>query len=172
MTDFITLAQKAKILTPAVRRLMQTIRQADGEARIVGGAVRDLITERAIGDIDLATTLPPESMMEILAQNGIKVKPTGLAHGTVTAIIDRTGYEITTLRRDVETDGRRAKVAFTDDWREDATRRDFTINSMFYNIDTRKKEAELGEYTGLLKGNGIIFEFGGHPIQPDNPVHW
>ncbi len=100
------------------------------EARVVGGAVRDTISGRALFDIDLASPLPPETVIARLTSAGVKVVPTGLAHGTVTAVLPARPVEITTLRRDVETDGRHAVVAFTDDWRADAARRDFTINSM------------------------------------------
>ena len=99
-------------------------------ARIVGGAVRDALAGRPIADVDIATPDPPASVQAALASAGIRSVPTGIAHGTVTAIRDGRGFEITTLRRDVETDGRHAVVAFTDDWGEDAARRDFTINAM------------------------------------------
>jgi poly(A) polymerase len=115
----------------SVRRIMDALRGGGGEARVVGGAVRDALLGRKVGDIDLAATLPPEKTSALLAEAGIKVAPTGIEHGTVTAVIDGKGYEITTLRRDVETDGRRAKVAFTDDWQSDAARRDFTINALY-----------------------------------------
>jgi poly(A) polymerase len=123
--------QQAEILTPGVLRLMTAVAAAKGEARIVGGAVRDTLMGRKVGDIDMATTLPPERLMQILAQQDIKTVPTGPAHGTVTAVVDHIGYEITTLRRDVETDGRHAQIAYTDDWREDAGRRDFTFNALY-----------------------------------------
>lgn len=100
------------------------------EARLVGGVVRDLMVERPIADVDLAVPQPPEEVMHGLKAQGITVVPTGLAHGTVTAVIDSAPYEITTLRRDVETDGRHAVVCWTDNWQEDAARRDFTINAM------------------------------------------
>lgn len=100
------------------------------EARVVGGAVRDALAGRPVADIDLATPWAPDRVMAALKQAGLKVVPTGLAHGTVTAVADGRGFEITTLRRDVETDGRHAVVAFTEDWRLDASRRDFTINAM------------------------------------------
>ncbi len=93
--------------------------------------MRDSLAGRPITDIDLAVPLPPEDVMAKLAAAGIKTIPTGLAHGTVTALVAGRGFEITSLRRDVETDGRHARVAFTDDWAEDAARRDFTINAMF-----------------------------------------
>jgi poly(A) polymerase/tRNA nucleotidyltransferase (CCA-adding enzyme) len=105
------------------------------EARLVGGAVRDTLAERTFVDVDMASPLPPETVVERLAAAGMKVVPTGLAHGTVTAVLPDRHVEITTLRRDVETDGRRAVVAFTNDWAEDAARRDFTINAMSLSRD-------------------------------------
>lgn len=101
-----------------------------GETRFVGGCVRDALLGLPVSDIDLATRLRPEAAMERLKAAGIRAVPTGLAHGTVTAIVAGAPIEVTTLRRDVSTDGRRATVAFTDDWREDAARRDFTINAL------------------------------------------
>jgi len=109
---------------------VQKIFAALPEARLVGGCVRDALLDRPVHDIDLATPLAPDGVMRALQDAGIRVIPTGLSHGTVTALIDGVGHEITTLRRDVETDGRHAVVAFTDDWREDAARRDFTINAL------------------------------------------
>jgi poly(A) polymerase/tRNA nucleotidyltransferase (CCA-adding enzyme) len=100
------------------------------EARVAGGAVRDTLAGRPISDIDLATPRTPEAVTQALAAAGLRVVPTGLAHGTVTAVVDGRGFEVTTLRRDTETDGRHAVVAFTADWRLDASRRDFTINAM------------------------------------------
>ncbi len=100
------------------------------DARLVGGVVRDMLAGRTVTDLDLATPEPPQAVMDRLRGDGIKVIPTGLTHGTVTALVDGHPLEITTLRRDVETDGRHAVVAWTDDWREDAARRDFTINAM------------------------------------------
>ena len=100
------------------------------EARLVGGAARDLLAGRQVADLDLATPEPPQAVTDRLRADGIRVVPTGLAHGTVTAVLDGQPFEITTLRRDVETDGRHAVVAWTADWREDAARRDFTINAM------------------------------------------
>jgi poly(A) polymerase len=106
-------------------------------ARFVGGSVRDALLGRPIGDIDIATPAPPQRVMELLEKRGIKVVPTGLAHGTVTAIAGTPPrhFEITTLRRDVETYGRRARVVFDADWAADAARRDFTINAIFLDPD-------------------------------------
>ena len=99
-------------------------------ARLVGGCVRDTLVGRAVADIDLATPDPPDAIMQALARAGLRSVPTGLKHGTVTAISDHRGFEVTTLRRDVTTDGRHADVVWTDDWRVDAARRDFTMNAM------------------------------------------
>jgi poly(A) polymerase/tRNA nucleotidyltransferase (CCA-adding enzyme) len=116
------------------------------EARVVGGAVRDTLAERTPVDVDLASPLSPETVMERLLAAGVKMVPTGIAHGTVTAVLSGRPVEITTLRRDVETDGRHAIVAFTDDWREDAARRDFTINAM-----SMTRDGALFDYFGGLE---------------------
>lgn len=123
-------------MTAQPARTLFTRLTADGDAaRFVGGCVRDTVARRKVGDIDVATEAPPDRVTALLDIRGIRVIPTGLAHGTVTAVVDGTVYEITTLRRDVETDGRRAKVAFTDDWIGDAARRDFTINALYLDAD-------------------------------------
>ena len=109
--------------------------ESDG-VRYVGGAVRDTLLGLPVADLDLATRHAPQVVMARLAQAGIKAVPTGLAHGTITAVIASGPVEVTTLRRDVATDGRHAVVAFTDDWREDAARRDFTINALFAEPDS------------------------------------
>lgn len=117
--------------TPALTAIMDAL----PSARVVGGAVRDALAGQPVADVDLATPLPPDAVQAALRAAGIKVVPTGLAHGTVTAVRDGQGFEITTLRRDVETDGRHAVVTFTEDWRADAARRDFTINAMSMTRD-------------------------------------
>ncbi|TKD53220.1 CCA tRNA nucleotidyltransferase [Sphingomonas baiyangensis] len=103
----------------------------DGEARLVGGAVRDTLLGLPVVDLDLATVHAPESVVERVREAGFKAVPTGMAHGTITAVLPSGPVEVTTLRRDVSTDGRHATVAFTDDWRADAGRRDFTINALY-----------------------------------------
>lgn len=119
----------------------------DGDqCRYVGGAVRDALLGIEAADIDIATRLVPEEVMARLADAGIKAVPTGIEHGTVTAVLPGGPVEITTLRRDVSTDGRHAEVAFTDDWREDAARRDFTINALFADPRT----LEVTDYFGGL----------------------
>jgi tRNA nucleotidyltransferase/poly(A) polymerase len=101
-----------------------------GDARLVGGAVRDMLLGRPVGDVDIATRLTPEAVIARAKAARVKVIPTGIEHGTVTVLIGRRPFEVTTLRRDVETDGRRAVVAFSTDFRDDALRRDFTINAL------------------------------------------
>ena len=104
---------------------------AAGDARFVGGAVRDTLLGLEVSDVDIATRLTPDRVVERLRAAGIRAVPTGLAHGTVTAVLPSGPVEVTTLRRDVATDGRHAVVAFSDDWREDAARRDFTMNALY-----------------------------------------
>jgi poly(A) polymerase len=104
--------------------------------RVVGGAVRDTLLGRDVTDIDLATRLQPAEVMARLKAAGVKAVPTGLAHGTITAVPAGGHVEVTTLRRDVSTDGRHATVEFSDDWREDAARRDFTINALYADTAT------------------------------------
>ena len=118
-----------------VTAVIEALNDGGAKARFVGGCVRDAVLERAIRDIDLATDAPPERVVDLLEAAKIKVVPTGIAHGTVTAVVGGRPFEITTLRRDVETYGRHAKVEFTDDWTEDASRRDLTINAISLGPD-------------------------------------
>lgn len=115
----------------ATRAVLAALEAGGQKARFVGGCVRDALLGRPIGDIDIATPEPPERVVELLHQRGIKAVPTGIEHGTVTAVARGKPFEITTLRRDVETFGRHARVAFDADWAEDARRRDFTMNALF-----------------------------------------
>lgn len=112
-------------------------------ARAVGGCVRDALAKRPVHDVDVAAPLPPGTVAERLRAAGLKVFETGLAHGTVTAVLGRRPVEVTSLRRDVATDGRRATVEWTTDWRADAARRDFTINAMSLSA-----EGDLWDYFG------------------------
>ncbi|HXG99677.1 MAG TPA: CCA tRNA nucleotidyltransferase [Sphingomicrobium sp.] len=114
-----------------IERLLDALDAANGGARFVGGAVRDALLGLPADDLDLATPHPPDEVVRRLEAKGIKAIPTGIAHGTVTAVSSGTVVEVTTLRRDLAPDGRRATVAFTDDWAEDAARRDFTINALY-----------------------------------------
>ncbi|MEE8439400.1 MAG: CCA tRNA nucleotidyltransferase, partial [Micropepsaceae bacterium] len=114
-----------------VTSVFHALRTAGGEARFVGGAVRNALLRQSVTDIDIATTLPPDAAVSALNDADIETVPTGIEHGTITAIVNRQAFEVTSLRRDVSTDGRRAIVAFTNDWAEDAARRDFTMNAIY-----------------------------------------
>ncbi|OYU13858.1 MAG: polynucleotide adenylyltransferase [Alphaproteobacteria bacterium PA4] len=122
------------VATPGGAALLAALDAGTGTTRLVGGAVRDGLLGRASSDVDLATQLRPEAVIARLQAAGLKAVPTGLAHGTVTAVAAGLVAEVTTLRRDVATDGRHAEVAFTDDWQADASRRDFTINALYATL--------------------------------------
>ncbi|MET0371158.1 MAG: CCA tRNA nucleotidyltransferase [Sphingobium sp.] len=127
--------------------LLDALGAADGDARYVGGAVRDTLIGLPVSDVDVATVHDPQTVIERLERAGIKAVPTGIDHGTITAVTAGSPVEVTTLRRDVSTDGRRATVAFTDDWREDAARRDFTINALYADPAT----GEVSDYFGGIE---------------------
>jgi len=129
---------------PGLHRIVAALSADGGAVKLVGGAVRDTLLGLAATDIDLATPLLPQEVTRRLEAADIKVIPTGIGHGTVTAIASGDHHEITTLRRDVETDGRRATIAFADDWREDAARRDFTINALYADLAS----GEIDDYFG------------------------
>ncbi len=116
---------------PQTIKVFNALNREGFEARAVGGAVRNTLLGRPVTDIDLATTARPEDVIRLAGEAGLKAIPTGVEHGTVTLVSDGTPFEVTTLRADVETDGRRAVVAFTDDWAADASRRDFTLNALY-----------------------------------------
>ena len=115
---------------PGMAKLLEALGAKEGLTRYVGGAIRDERLGLPVNDVDLATRIRPEEVVSRLEAAGVKAVPTGIEHGTVTAVSNGHPYEVTTLRQDVETFGRRATVAFTDDWQEDAARRDFTINAL------------------------------------------
>ena len=123
--------------TAATRKVLDALKEGGRPARFVGGCVRDTLMGRPIADIDIATPMRPDAVIDAVSAAGLKAIPTGLDHGTVTVVADGQPFEVTTLRRDVETDGRRAVVAFTEDWQEDAARRDFTINALSADEDGR-----------------------------------
>jgi poly(A) polymerase len=114
-----------------VHRVFAALAREGHEARIVGGAVRNTLLGLPVGDIDFATTAEPKTIIRLAKAAGLKPVPTGVEHGTVTVVVEGHPFEVTTLRHDVETDGRRAKVSFTQDWAADAARRDFTINALY-----------------------------------------
>jgi len=122
---------------PATAAVFDALEAAGGAgcARFVGGCVRNAVLGRAVDDLDIATTLTPQAVIAALKAARLKAAPTGVEHGTVTAIAKGRPYEITTLRRDVATDGRRAVVRFTTDWAQDAARRDFTLNALYAGRD-------------------------------------
>ena len=131
MTGLPSLAAAAWLNQPPLQRVMAAIAEAGGEARVAGGAVRNALLGEEVTEVDIATTLSPEQVTEACTAKGMSVHPTGIDHGTVTVVADHHPFEVTTLRHDVETDGRRAKVRFTDDWEADALRRDFTMNALY-----------------------------------------
>jgi poly(A) polymerase len=119
---------------------------SDGEeARVVGGAVRNTLLAEPVGDVDIATTATPDAVIARVEAAGFKAVPTGIEHGTVTVVAEGRPHEVTTLREDVETDGRRAKVAFGRDWRRDAERRDFTMNAL-----SASRDGTIHDYVGGL----------------------
>ena len=131
--------------------VLKALGQGGAELRFVGGCVRDAVLGRPIGDVDIATPEPPDLVIERLTAAGLKAVPTGIAHGTVTAVAGGKAFEITTLRRDVETFGRHARIAFTDDWQEDAARRDFTFNAL-----SCRPDGTLFDYFGGLEDLSLI----------------
>lgn len=142
----------------ATRAVMAALAAAGGAdcARFVGGCVRNAVLGAPIDDVDIATVLTPEAVVRALKAAGLKSVPTGMEHGTVTAISERQPFEITTLRRDVSTDGRRATVAFTDDWAEDAARRDFRLNALYADAQGVILDPTGAGYDDALAGR-IVF---------------
>jgi len=125
------LAKAEWLNRPTTAKVFAALEAEGAETRIVGGAVRNALMKLPVGEIDVATTAVPQEVERRVEAAGFKAKPTGIEHGTVTVVVTRQPFEVTTLRRDVSTDGRRATVAFTQDWAEDAQRRDFRINALY-----------------------------------------
>ncbi len=125
------LSQHPMLQAIGLSKVFDAIEAAGGEARIVGGAVRNALLDRPVHEIDIATTLEPDATIAAARAAGLKAHPTGIDHGTVTIVSENNTFEVTTLRHDVSTDGRRATVAFTGDWQADAARRDFTMNALY-----------------------------------------
>jgi poly(A) polymerase len=121
--------------SPAIAKVFAALAKGGAEARIVGGAVRNALIDLPVKDVDIATTALPDDVMRLARDAGLGANPTGIDHGTITVVADKQTFEVTTLRRDVATDGRRAVVAFTTSWDEDAARRDFTINAIYCATD-------------------------------------
>jgi poly(A) polymerase len=129
------LDQQPWMTAPETHAVLAALTAGGRPARFVGGCLRDAVLGRPVKDIDIATPEPPARVMDLLHAAGLRAVPTGIDHGTVTAVADHAHFEITTLRHDVETFGRRARVTFTDDWAADAARRDFTMNALYGDPD-------------------------------------
>lgn len=130
------ISDKAEWLkSPPLRALFDALNRDGGEARVVGGAVRNSLLGTRVSDVDLATTHLPQDTMRLVKDAGFKPVPTGIEHGTVTVVVQGRPFEVTTLRTDIETNGRHAKVVFGTDWQKDAERRDFTINALYAKAD-------------------------------------
>ena len=146
--------QRNFINDPMSKKIMTLLNEEEDSARFVGGCVRDSLINIKTNDIDIATKIKPENVIKILSSNSIKVVPTGIDHGTVSIFTDDFNFEITTLRSDIETDGRHAKVIFTNDWLKDSMRRDFTFNSIYLSpkgdiFDPHNGTSDLFE--GIIK---------------------
>ena len=133
----------------------------NAEVRYVGGCIRKILNEEKLDDIDLATNLNPQEVKDALKKSNINFYETGIDHGTITAVIEGYNFEITSLREDIKTDGRHAKVKFSTDWKKDASRRDFTINSIYADIEGNLFDPFDGK-DDLEKG---IIKFIGEPEQ-------
>jgi poly(A) polymerase len=146
------------MIAPQTRAVLDALEAEGGPdcARFVGGCVRNTLMGLDVADVDIATKLTPDRVIAGLGAAGLRAVPTGVDHGTVTAISDHVPYEITSLRRDVETDGRRAVVAFADDWPEDAFRRDFRLNALYADRDGRIYDYVGGGVQDALDGR-IVF---------------
>lgn len=167
--DAITLPRQPWLVHPATLAVISALEAAGGPdcARFVGGCVRDAVLGRTVNDIDIATSLTPDAVVAALKAGGLRAIPTGIDHGTVTALVPQAGgrtrlFEITTLRRDVETDGRHAVVAFTTDWVEDAARRDFRLNALYADTAGRIFDPTGG---GLADARAGAIVFVGDPAQ-------
>ena len=152
----------AQLTLPVVPGLADVVAALGGRVRLVGGVVRDSLAGLAVKDVDLATPLTPDQVMDRLALAGLKAVPTGIAHGTVTAVAAGKIFEITTLRRDIATDGRHATIAYTEDWQADAARRDFTINALYADPVSGEIFDYFGGVADLAAG---LVRFIGAPLE-------
>ena len=142
----VRLTPKPWMVDSAVRRVLKALTAGGKEARFIGGCVRDELLNLPITDVDIATAERPNKVIQLMKSANIDVFETGFKHGTVTAVVAGKTYQITSLRKDIKMDGRHAVVSFTNDWRKDALRRDFTINSL-----SASPEGVIHDYLGGLK---------------------
>ena len=147
---------KEFVLDKEIQKIFEAFNSYSNEVelRFVGGCVRKLIIDEKVDDIDLSINLKPEDVIKVLKKNSINFYESGIDHGTITAIINKKNFEITSLRKDINTDGRHAEVQFTENWLEDASRRDFTINAIYSDIDGNLYDPFNGKkdlYDGLIK---------------------
>lgn len=159
--DHPSVANADWFLRPETQTVFACLNRDGHEVRAVGGAVRNALLGRPVAEVDFATAAKPEEVLKLAANAGIKTAPTGIAHGTVTLIVNGVPFEVTSLRRDVETDGRHATVAFGSDWTEDARRRDFTINALYADAQGKVHDP-LGGLNDLRAGR---VRFVGEPLQ-------
>ena len=150
----------------SVKSLIEIIDTGNNQSRFVGGCVRDSILGRPVSDIDIATRHSPDKIMQLLSSSNIIVRPTGIKHGTVSAFLDDQVFEITSLRRDLKTDGRRAEISFTDSWTEDAARRDFTMNALFMDKHGNIFDP-VGGYKDVIRGRVCFVGDASRRIQED-----
>ncbi len=188
--EFISQDIKNITIKTPVKKIFNAINSysSESEIRYVGGCVRKILNKEQVNDIDLATNLEPKDVCDALKSNNINYYETGIEHGTVTALIDNYKFEITSLRRDVATDGRHAEVKFSKDWKEDASRRDFTINSIYSDEEGNifdpfngKKDLENGyvtfigepdkrikeDYLRILRYIRFFLNYSKHPHNPE-----
>ncbi|MEJ5085459.1 CCA tRNA nucleotidyltransferase [Brucella pseudogrignonensis] len=146
MSDTVNISDRANWLrSKPLQALFAALNRDGGEVRVVGGAVRNALLGTKVSDVDLATTHLPEETVRLAKEAGFKPVPTGIEHGTITVVVQGQPFEVTTLRKDIETNGRHAKVAFGTDWKTDAERRDFTINALYATAD-----GDVIDYVGGL----------------------
>jgi poly(A) polymerase len=146
---------------PSSFKLLTLLNSPTHESRIIGGAIRNALLNQSISDIDIATTLLPNEVIELAKTTGYKTVPTGIAHGTITVVVDKHGFEVTTLRQDIETNGRHATVEFSRDFEVDAMRRDFTVNALSLGLT-----GDIHDYTGGLADiEQHTIRFIGDPVQ-------
>ena len=145
MTEGLRRLDAPWLRAPPLSDVLRVLDRAGEEARVVGGAVRNALLGEPLGDIDIATTALPDEVIRRAEAAGFKAVPTGIEHGTVTVVAAGRPFEVTTLREDVETFGRHAKVAFGRDWKRDAERRDFTLNAL-----SAARDGTIHDYVGGL----------------------